>query len=131
MSLAHAAGYLAQGVNLLGELDYFHYWPYQSAFVAWMALFIRLFGADVVFFKLTNCLFSALSTLLVYIAIRFFSRLKDGQNKRKYDFARALVLIVLYFLISLSLRVCEGKGADSFTIQKTIVPFWCSQYIYY
>lgn len=61
--------------------------------------------------------------VLVYIAIRFFSRLKDGQNKGKYDFARALVLIVLYFLISLSLRVCEGKGADSFTIQKTIVPF--------
>jgi 4-amino-4-deoxy-L-arabinose transferase-like glycosyltransferase len=62
-----------KGVNLLGELDYFHYWPYQSAFVAWMALFIRLFGADVVFFKLTNCLFSALSTLLVYLLAKRFA----------------------------------------------------------
>lgn len=49
--------------------------------------------------------------VLVYIAIRFFSRLKDGQNKGKYDFARALVLIVLYFLISLSLSgFVKAKG---------------------
>lgn len=69
-----AAAKLAAGVNVLPQSEYFQNWPYQSAFVAWMAFFIRFFGADVTFFKLTNCVFSALTTLLIYrIARRFAS----------------------------------------------------------
>jgi 4-amino-4-deoxy-L-arabinose transferase-like glycosyltransferase len=72
--LYNAAENLAHGVNVMTSEKYFLYWPYQSAFVAWMALFIRLFGANIVFFKLTNCLFSALTNLLIYkIARRFAS----------------------------------------------------------
>lgn len=68
-----AAQSLAGGVNNMLEYSYFVNWPYQSAFVAWMALFIKLFGADLVFFKLMNCLFSALTTLLIYIVAKRFA----------------------------------------------------------
>ncbi|MDD4510042.1 MAG: glycosyltransferase family 39 protein, partial [Oscillospiraceae bacterium] len=62
--------------------------------------------------------------VLVYIAIRVFSRLKDGQNKRKYDFARALVLIVLYFLISLSLSgFVKATGLNEYGLVNN-VPEW-------
>lgn len=69
----HAAENLAKGVNIM-DCSYFHNWPYQSAFVAWMAFFIKLFHADILFFKLMNCIFSALTNLLIYkIARRFAS----------------------------------------------------------
>ena len=64
------ANQLAQGVNTLPETSYFQYWPYQSAFVAWMAFFIRFFGADILFFKGMNCLLSACTSLLVYLLAR-------------------------------------------------------------
>lgn len=67
------AGALARGSAKLTDYEYFVWWPYQSGFVAWMAAFIRLFGADVLFFKLTNALFSALTNLLVYGFARRFA----------------------------------------------------------
>ncbi|MGI5985176.1 MAG: hypothetical protein GXY01_10035 [Clostridiales bacterium] len=71
--LYNAANNLAQGSRDLTADNYFFYWPYQSAFVAWMALFIKLFDADIVFFKLMNCLFSALTNLLIYMTARRFA----------------------------------------------------------
>lgn len=68
-----AAQDLAQGVNSMAGNGYFQTWSYQSAFVAWMALFIRLFNADLVFFKLMNCLLSALSAVLIYLLARRFA----------------------------------------------------------
>jgi len=55
--------------------DYLVYqiWSYQSFFVIWMALLIKLFGAGVTFFKLTNCVFSALSSLFIYLIARKFA----------------------------------------------------------
>ena len=69
-----AACGLARGNNVMNDSYYFHRWPYQSAFVAWMALWIRLFGADVFFFQMTNCLCGAGTAVLVYgLARRFAS----------------------------------------------------------
>lgn len=71
--LYSAAQNLAQGINTMTDSQYFIAWPYQSAFVAWMALFIKLFGANITFFKLMNCLFSALTTFLIYQFARRFA----------------------------------------------------------
>ena len=69
-----AAQHLAAGDNIMNDKPYFQRWPYQSGFVAWMALWIRLFGADVFFFQVTNCLFGAGTAVLVYgLARRFAS----------------------------------------------------------
>lgn len=71
--LYDAARQLAQGQNLLNTETYFQRWPYQSGFVAWMAFFIRWFGAGVPFFQLTNALCSAASNCLIYAIVRRFS----------------------------------------------------------
>ena len=69
-----AACELARGNNIMNDNWYFQWWSYQSAFVAWMALWIRLFGAGVFFFQMTNCLFGAGCAVLVYaLAKRFAS----------------------------------------------------------
>lgn len=68
-----AAQQLAQGNNLLNETPYFQCWAYQSGFVAWMALWIKFFGADVAFFKGMNVLLSALTHLLIYLFARRFA----------------------------------------------------------
>lgn len=71
--LYDAARQLAQGQKLLHTDPYFQRWPYQSGFVAWMALFIRWFGAGVPFFQLTNALCSAASNGLIYVLARRFA----------------------------------------------------------
>lgn len=68
-----AAQQLARGNNILNDTPYFQRWAYQSGFVAWMALWIRLFGADVFFFQMTNCLFGAGCAVLVYLLARRFA----------------------------------------------------------
>ena len=69
-----AACELARGNNIMNDSDYFQWWPYQSAFVAWMALWIRLFGVGVGFFQVMNCLCGAGCAVLVYaLAGRFAS----------------------------------------------------------
>lgn len=71
--LYDAAVRLAQGgVSLSGE-HYFDMWPYQSGFVAYMAVLIRLFGANVLFLKLTNALYAALTSVAVYALARRFA----------------------------------------------------------
>lgn len=71
--LYDAARQLAQGNNILNDTPYFQRWAYQSGFVVWMALWIRLFGAGVLFFQLTNCLFGAGCAVLVYALARRFA----------------------------------------------------------
>lgn len=72
--LYETAQWLAQGPVPLTALEYFVRWPYQSWFVAYMAVPMELFGADVLFFKLVNVLASALTGALVYgLARRFAS----------------------------------------------------------
>lgn len=68
-----AARELARGNNVMNDSNYFQWWPYQSAFVVWMTLWIRLFGADVFFFQMTNCLFGAGCAVLVYALARRFA----------------------------------------------------------
>lgn len=75
-----AAKHLSLGINSMTENVYFQSWPYQSAFVAWMALFMRLFNAGLVFFKLMNCLFSALSAVLVYLIARRFASERGARS---------------------------------------------------
>ena len=71
--LYEAAQKLAAGDNTMPETAYFQIWPYQSAFVVWMAFFIKAFGAGVSFFKLTNCVLSAAATVLIYLLAKRFS----------------------------------------------------------
>lgn len=71
--LYDAACELARGNNVMNGSNYFQWWSYQSAFVAWMALWIRLFGADVFFFQMTNCLCGAGCAVLVYALARRFA----------------------------------------------------------
>lgn len=73
LALYHAAQQLAQGNNVMNDKLYFRRWAYQSGFVAWMALWIRLFGADVFFFQMTNCVFGAGTAVLVYGLSRRFA----------------------------------------------------------
>lgn len=68
-----AACELAQGNNILNDTPYFQWWSYQSGFVAWMAFWIRLFGADVFFFQMTNCLCGAGCAVLVCALARRFA----------------------------------------------------------
>lgn len=69
----YAACELARGNNILNDMPYFQRWAYQSGFVAWMALWIRLFGADVFFFQTINCLFGAGCAVLVCALARRFA----------------------------------------------------------
>ncbi len=72
--LFSAARELAGGNNVMNGTPYFQWWAYQSGFVAWMAVWIRLFHADVFFFQMMNCLCGAVSAVLVYgLARRFAS----------------------------------------------------------
>lgn len=68
-----AACELARGNDVMNDSPYFQWWSYQSAFVAWMALWIRLFGAGVGFFQGMNCLCGALCAVLVYALARRFA----------------------------------------------------------
>ena len=86
-NLYAAAGKLAQGTNVMKDNPYFQRWSYQTGFVAWMALLIRLFGDSVLMLKLSNALFSSLSVLLVYLlARRFASRQGAGGAALLYLF---------------------------------------------
>ena len=71
---------LARGNNGLNDNFYFQWWPYQSAFVVWMAFWVKLFGADVFFFQMTNCLFGAGCTVLVYALARRFASLQGART---------------------------------------------------
>ena len=68
--LYDAARQLAGGENILNTADYFRRWPYQSGFVAWMAFWIRCFGAGVPFFQMANALCAAASNCLIYALAR-------------------------------------------------------------
>ena len=83
-----AACELARGNNIMNGSGYFQWWSYQSAFVAWMALWIRLFGVGVGFFQGMNCLCGAGCTVLVYALAR---RLASPQGARA-----AGILYLLY-----------------------------------
>lgn len=74
-----AAQQLAGGNNILNDTPYFQWWAYQSGFVAWMALWIKLFGADVFFFQMTNCLFGAGCAVLVYALARRFASVRGAR----------------------------------------------------
>ena len=86
-SVYSAARALAQGVNTMRDSPYFQCWSYQTGYVVWMALLIRLFGDSVLMLKLSNALFSSLSVLLVYLlARRFASRQGAGGAALLYLF---------------------------------------------
>lgn len=61
---------LAAGNNTLNDSPYFQTWAYQSGYVLFLAFFIRFFGASLFSFKVMNCLFSTVTTLLVYLLAR-------------------------------------------------------------
>jgi hypothetical protein len=67
-----AAAQLAQGSHAYLEDVYFFNWAYQSGFVAYEALVIRLFGSSLLPLQLLNALWLALTNVLVYrIGCRF------------------------------------------------------------
>lgn len=67
-----AAGQLAEGSRAYLDNIYFFNWAYQSAFVAYEALVIALFGHSLLPLQLLNALWMALTNVLVYaIAKRF------------------------------------------------------------
>ena len=69
-----AAGQLAEGSHAYLDNVYFFNWAYQSAFVAYEALVIALFGHSLLPLQLLNALWMALTNVLVYaIAKRFLS----------------------------------------------------------
>ena len=68
------AVWFARSGHPMTHYEYFRIWPYQSGFVLYMAALIRFLGADILFLKLTNALYSALTGVLVYaLAKRFAS----------------------------------------------------------
>ena len=70
-----AAVQLAQGSHDYLNDVYFYNWAYQSAFVAYEALVVRLFGPTLFPLQLLNALYLAGTTVLVYlIASRFLPR---------------------------------------------------------
>ncbi|MDD4715535.1 MAG: glycosyltransferase family 39 protein [Oscillospiraceae bacterium] len=113
--LYSAAQNLAGGGGNLGALPYFQYWPYQSAFAAWMAFFIRWFGADVVFFKLMNCLFSASSTLLVYLLAKRFASERGARA--------AAVLFLIYPGTFLLIPVLTNQHLSEFLVLLAVYLF--------
>ena len=65
-TLYTAAGQLAQGSHAYLDNLYFFNWAYQSAFMAYEALVISLFGTSLLPLQLLNALFMALTNVLVY-----------------------------------------------------------------
>ena len=77
--LYEAAKELAAGNNTLNSSPYFQTWAYQSGYVLFLAFFIRFFGAGLFSFKVMNCLFSAATTLLVYLLARRMASAKAAR----------------------------------------------------
>lgn len=74
-TMYEAAGQLARGSRDYLALPYFFNWAYQSAFTAYEALVIRLFGQSLLPLQLLNALFLAGTNAMVYfIARRLFSQ---------------------------------------------------------
>ena len=70
-----AAGQLAAGSHAYLDNVYFFNWAYQSAFVAYEALVVRLFGSSLLPLQLLNAAYLAGTNVLVYrIACRFLPR---------------------------------------------------------
>lgn len=67
-----AAGQLAQGDHSYLDNVYFFNWAYQSAFVAYEALIIRLFGSALFPLQLLNAVYFAGTNVLVYLIARRF-----------------------------------------------------------
>lgn len=65
-TLYTAAGQLAQGSHAYLDNLYFFNWAYQSAFMAYEALVISLFGSSLLPLQLLNALFMATTNVLVY-----------------------------------------------------------------
>lgn len=74
-----AASALAQGDTTPFQSVYFQTWAYQTGPAAWMALWMKLFGAGVTFFKIQNCVFLAVTNLLVYRIARRIACEKAAQ----------------------------------------------------
>lgn len=69
-TLYAAAGQLAQGSHTYLDNLYFFNWAYQSAFMAYEALVIFLFGPSLLPLQLLNALYLSLTNVLVYLIAR-------------------------------------------------------------
>ena len=67
-----AAGQLAEGSRAYLDNIYFFNWAYQSAFVAYEALVIALFGNSLLPLQLLNALFLAGTNVLIYLIAKRF-----------------------------------------------------------
>ncbi len=68
-----AVGLAREGRALTGQ-PYFQMWPYQSGPVVYLAALMKLFGEGLLWLKLVNALWAALTSVLVYaLAGRFAS----------------------------------------------------------
>ena len=69
-SLYTAANQLAQGSHAYLDNLYFFNWAYQSAFMAYEALVISLFGSSLLPLQLLNGIYLAMTDVLVYLIAR-------------------------------------------------------------
>ena len=125
-----AALQLAQGDHSYLEDAYFYNWAYQSAFVAYEAAVIRLFGPSLLPLQLLNALFLSGTTVLVYlIACRFLPRraaMASGVLYALYPaplflagvltnqhLAAFLLYLAVYVLLSRELTPLRGAAAGA------------------
>lgn len=71
--LYKAAVGLAQKGTSLSAQPYFQMWPYQSGPVLYLAALVKLFGKDLLWLKLFNALWAALTSVTVYALARRFA----------------------------------------------------------
>ncbi len=69
-TLYEAAGQLAQGSHAYLDNLYFFNWAYQSAFMAYEALVISLFGPSLLPLQLLNGIYLAMTNVLIYLIAR-------------------------------------------------------------
>ena len=67
-----AVGLAREGRALTGQ-PYFQMWPYQSGPVVYLAALMKLFGESLLWLKLVNALWAALTSVLVYALARRFA----------------------------------------------------------
>lgn len=67
-----AVDLVQDGITLTGQ-PYFQMWPYQSGPVLYLAALLKLFGENLLWLKLINALWAALTSVAVYALARRFA----------------------------------------------------------
>jgi hypothetical protein len=73
-----AEGIASGNASLLTD-KYFQTWAYQTGYSIWMAVFIKFFGANAVFFKVLNAVYLTGTNVLVYLFARRFTLEKTAR----------------------------------------------------